>query len=106
MLFGNITSKFTGFVQEVTPHEVAHQWWGHMVGWASFHDQWLSEGFAEFSAGLFFQASKPPGAGQFLQRLRGKMTVKKQNSQTANQARPILTRPRVPYSLEPPPANP
>ena len=55
MLFGAINSKFTGFVQEVTPHEVAHQWWGHAVGWASYHDQWLSEGFAEFSAGLFLQ---------------------------------------------------
>ena len=55
MLFGHIDNKFTGFVQEVTPHEVAHQWWGHAVGWASYHDQWLSEGFAEFSAGLFLQ---------------------------------------------------
>ena len=55
MLFGGIDNKFTGFVQEVTPHEVAHQWWGHAVGWASYHDQWLSEGFAEFSAGLFLQ---------------------------------------------------
>jgi hypothetical protein len=55
LLFGNINSKFTGFVQEVTPHEVAHQWWGHAVGWASYHDQWLSEGFAEFSAGLYLQ---------------------------------------------------
>ena len=55
MLFGNINNKFTGFVQEVTPHEVAHQWWGHAVGWSSYHDQWLSEGFAEFSAGLFLQ---------------------------------------------------
>jgi hypothetical protein len=55
MLFGRINDKFTGFVQEVTPHEVAHQWWGHTVGWASYHDQWLSEGFAEFSAALFLQ---------------------------------------------------
>ncbi len=55
MLFGSINSKFTGFVQEVTPHEVSHQWWGHSVGWATYHDQWLSEGFAEFSAGLFLQ---------------------------------------------------
>ncbi len=55
MLFGRIDNKFTGFVQEVTPHEVAHQWWGHTVGWASYHDEWLSEGFAEFSAGLFLQ---------------------------------------------------
>jgi hypothetical protein len=55
MLFGSISSKFTGFVEEVAPHEVSHQWWGHAVGWASYHDQWLSEGFAEFSAGLYLQ---------------------------------------------------
>ena len=54
MIFG-FNKDLTGFVQEVTPHEVAHQWWGHAVGWASYHDQWLSEGFAEFSAGLFLQ---------------------------------------------------
>jgi Peptidase family M1 domain/Carboxypeptidase regulatory-like domain len=60
MLFGHIDSKFTGFVQEVTPHEVAHQWFGHSVGWASYHDQWLSEGFADFAAGLFLQQAVGP----------------------------------------------
>jgi hypothetical protein len=60
LLFGHIDSKFTGFVQEVTPHEVAHQWFGHSVSWASYHDQWLSEGFAEFAAGLFLQQAVGP----------------------------------------------
>ncbi|PYS99680.1 MAG: hypothetical protein DMF65_09375, partial [Acidobacteria bacterium] len=39
----------------VGPHEVSHQWWGHTVGWKSYRDQWMSEGFAEFSASLFAQ---------------------------------------------------
>jgi len=39
----------------VTPHEVAHQWWGQMVGFRSYRDQWMSEGFADFSASLFLQ---------------------------------------------------
>jgi hypothetical protein len=60
MLFGQINSRFTGFVQEVTPHEVAHQWFGHGVSWASYHDQWLSEGFAEFAAALFLQQAVGP----------------------------------------------
>jgi peptidase M1-like protein len=34
-------------------HESSHQWWGHRVGWKSYHDQWLSEGFAEFSGYLY-----------------------------------------------------
>jgi len=40
------------FKNTVTWHEVAHQWWGHQVGWSSYRDQWLSEGIAEFTAGL------------------------------------------------------
>jgi hypothetical protein len=39
----------------VGPHEVAHQWWGHVIGWKSYRDQWMSEGFAEFSASLYVQ---------------------------------------------------
>ena len=44
-----------GYWKTVAPHEVAHQWWGHTVGWNSYRDQWMSEGFAEFSASLFVQ---------------------------------------------------
>ncbi|HPC83958.1 MAG TPA: M1 family aminopeptidase [Thermoanaerobaculaceae bacterium] len=40
-------------------HEAAHAIWGHMVGWKSYRDQWLSEAFAEYSAMLFVEASLP-----------------------------------------------
>ncbi|MBC7910676.1 MAG: carboxypeptidase regulatory-like domain-containing protein [Pyrinomonadaceae bacterium] len=43
------------FWQYVGPHEIAHQWWGHVLGWTSYHDQWMSEGFSEFSASLYVQ---------------------------------------------------
>jgi len=46
-----------GYWENVAPHEVAHQWWGHTVGFASYRDQWMSEGFAEFSASLYVQAT-------------------------------------------------
>ncbi|MBN1570574.1 MAG: hypothetical protein JXA73_22210 [Acidobacteria bacterium] len=36
-------------------HETAHQWWGHIVSWRSYRDQWLSEGFAEYSGILYTQ---------------------------------------------------
>lgn len=48
----------TEFVDSVGFHEVAHQWWGHHVGWASYRDQWLSEGFAEFAAALATQHTR------------------------------------------------
>jgi hypothetical protein len=34
-------------------HETSHQWWGDMVSWRSYRDQWLSEGFAEYSGMLY-----------------------------------------------------
>jgi hypothetical protein len=37
-------------------HETAHQWWGHVVGWQTYRDQWLSEGFAEYSGALYVRA--------------------------------------------------
>ena len=51
------SARYAGddFFQYVGPHEVSHQWWGHTVGWKSYRDQWMSEGFAEFSASLFAQ---------------------------------------------------
>ena len=43
------------FVDQVGYHEFAHQWWGHLVGAATYRDEWLEEGFAEFSAALAVQ---------------------------------------------------
>ncbi len=57
MLMGN-NRGLTEFVDEVNAHEVSHQWWGHIVGWSSYHDQWLSEGTAFFSAGLYLKATE------------------------------------------------
>jgi|SoiMethySBSTD1v2_1073268.scaffolds.fasta_scaffold00601_20 peptidase M1-like protein len=45
------------FGNTVTWHEVAHQWWGHQIGWSSYRDQWLSEGFAEFTAALMLEVA-------------------------------------------------
>jgi hypothetical protein len=46
-----------GYWDVVTPHEVSHQWWGQFVGFESYRDQWMSEGFADFSASLFLQSA-------------------------------------------------
>ena len=90
-LLGQQAFGFAAFIQEVTPHEIAHQWWGHMVGWASYHDQWLSEGFAEFSAGLFLeQVSKDAGQiDKFWDRLRDEITQKNSFGNAPNDAGPV-----------------
>jgi hypothetical protein len=44
-----------GYFKVVGPHEIAHQWWGHLVGFNSYRDQWMSEGFSDMSASMFLQ---------------------------------------------------
>jgi hypothetical protein len=109
MMFGHIDEKFTGFVQEVTPHEVAHQWFGHGVGWASYHDQWLSEGFAEFSAGLFLQQAVGPKWQKdyiaFWERQRVRILEKNSFGVSPNDAGPLwlglrLNSPRSPGAYQ------
>lgn len=47
-----------GYWKVVGPHEVAHQWWGHLIGFDSYRDQWMSEGFADMSASLYIQQAE------------------------------------------------
>jgi aminopeptidase N len=50
-------SEHPGASELFRAHEVAHQYWGHTVGFESYRDQWLSEAFAEYSAMMFVQAT-------------------------------------------------
>jgi len=62
------------FGNTVAWHEVAHQWWGHQVGWASYRDQWLSEGFAEFTSALLLEVnSGKKKADAFWEQKRGEV---------------------------------
>jgi peptidase M1-like protein len=49
-------------------HEMAHQWWGQAVGWKNYHEQWISEGFAQYFAALY--GRKERGDGTFSSLLR------------------------------------
>ncbi|MBU22065.1 MAG: hypothetical protein CL476_03025 [Acidobacteria bacterium] len=49
-------------------HELAHQWWGQAVGWSNYHEQWLSEGMAQYFAALY--ARHAQGDGVFRQIMR------------------------------------
>jgi len=90
-LLGRNTFSFSRFVQEVTPHEVAHQWWGHIVGWESYHDQWISEGFSDFSASLYLQATQksPAAYHKFLERSRETILEKNKYGYSANEVGPL-----------------
>lgn len=56
--------------RRIIAHELAHQWWGNVVGWTSDRDVWLSESLANYSAALFrrksTQGTELAGASAYL----------------------------------------
>ena len=45
-------------------HEIAHQWWGQAVGVKNYHEQWLSEGLAQYFAYLYAGMDRGRGVQQ------------------------------------------
>jgi len=66
MLMIPATDRSNKYTYAFVAHETAHQWWGNVVAWRSYRDQWLSEGFAEYSGVLYTNIRKDYGAGKNL----------------------------------------
>jgi hypothetical protein len=63
-------AAFAGFPEYFIAHELAHQWFGQAVGWRTYHDQWISEGFAQYFAALYAQKRRGDGLfGDMLRRM-------------------------------------
>lgn len=67
----DLANKFT---YSFIAHETSHQWWGNIVSWRSYRDQWLSEGFAEYSGILYTGVrSNAAASNDLLGRLRNSL---------------------------------
>jgi aminopeptidase N len=66
MLMIPATDRASKYTYAFIAHETAHQWWGNIVSWRSYRDQWLSEGFAEYSGTLYTSLRDNPKAARSL----------------------------------------
>jgi hypothetical protein len=58
LVWRNDPAAFSSFPDFFLAHELAHQWWGQAIGWRNYHEQWLSEGFAQYFAALYAQKQR------------------------------------------------
>ncbi len=57
-LLGDMNQFFSQGINERFAHEIAHQYWGHVVKMPSYEEQWLEEAFAEYCAALFLKTHR------------------------------------------------
>jgi len=77
-------------MQEIIPaHETAHQWWGDLVTWNSYRDQWFSEGLANYCALMMLQEHNPAGFRQIMEKYRQDLLVKNKDGVSPSEAGPV-----------------
>ena len=85
-------------------HELAHQWWGNLADYASYRDQWIMEGLANYCALLYLDLRRPGDhvLSHALEAYRNDLLTRlPDGSQTADQIGPLALGRRLDSSLTP-----
>ncbi len=63
-------------VSQVISHETAHQWWGDLVMWSGYRDQWLVEALANYSSMMILESENPAQFRAVMEKLRDDLLEK------------------------------
>jgi len=90
------------YSEHLRAHEIAHQWWGNLVTSAGYHDEWLMESLADYSALLFLEHQQ---GGRVLEgvlaRYRDNLLSRTESGDTVESAGPIALGERLRTSRSP-----
>jgi hypothetical protein len=75
--------------QIVPAHEAAHQWWGDLILWATYRDQWFSEGLANYCALMMLQEKDPAGFRLVMEKYRKDLADKNNEGNSLKDAGPV-----------------
>jgi len=75
--------------QMIPAHETAHQWWGDLIPWSSYRDQWFSEGLANYCALMILQEKNPSGFREIMDRYRKDLLEKNKDGVAPMDAGPV-----------------
>jgi Peptidase family M1 domain len=95
-------NAFGEAVNEIIPaHEAAHQWWGDLIVWATYRDQWFSEGLANYSALMMLQEKNPASFRLIMERYRQNLIAKNKEGVAPRDVGPVSLGPRLLSSHSP-----
>ncbi len=73
----------------VIAHETAHQWWGDLLSWKSYRDQWLFEALANYSALMLLESESPSQFRTVMEKYRENLLVKNKEGSPLAEAGPV-----------------
>src|SRR5581483_9451169 len=74
---------------QVVVHETAHEWWGDLVGWSRYRDQWWIEALANYSSLMLLEKEDPVKFRMVMDRLRENLLSKNKDGETLMDAGPV-----------------
>ena len=91
---------------QVIAHETAHQWWGDLVNWSGYRDQWIMEALANYSALMLLESRDPVKFRRIMQTYRDDLMAKGPKGMPLMDAGPVtlgfrLSSSQFPGSYEP-----
>ena len=100
---GMTSSTAEFFFERVPLHETAHQWWGTLIGWKTYRDQWLIEALCVYAELMTMEKQDPERKqlSAWLSRYRTDLLAKVDGDQPAEAAGPLSLGHRLASSRSP-----
>lgn len=87
--------------QTIPAHETAHQWWGDLITWSTYRDQWFSEGLANYCALMMLEDKDPAAFHAVMQKYRKDLAEKNKDGIAPMDAGPVTLGARLESSRFP-----
>ena len=85
----------------VIAHETAHQWWGDLISWSSYRDQWIVEGLSNYCSLMLVQSQDQMEFRTVMEQYRKDLEEKNKEGIPLSDAGPVSLGPRLSCSRFP-----
>ena len=88
-------------ITQVIAHETAHQWWGDLVMYSGYRDQWLVEALANYSSMMVLESENPAKFRAAMEKYRDDLLQKNKAGQELMEDGPVTLGTRLSCSQFP-----